>query len=67
MPIVKVYVWSGFSMEAKRKVITGITKVFTELGIPPEAVEVLIVEIPKENWGVSGQLASEKFKHVSPP
>jgi len=45
----------------------GITKVFTEIGIPAEAVEVVIREIPKENWGVGGELASEKLKHVEVP
>ena len=67
MPIVHVYVWSGFSDEAKRKVITGITNLFTEMGIPGEAVEVVIHEVPKENWGVGGEQASKKLKHVQPP
>ncbi|MEM2239522.1 MAG: 2-hydroxymuconate tautomerase family protein [Candidatus Bathyarchaeia archaeon] len=67
MPVVHVYVWSGFSNEAKKKTIAGITKVFTELGIPSEAVEVIVHEVPKENWGVGGEQASEKFKHVKIP
>jgi len=67
MPIVHVYVWSGFSNEAKRRVISGITKVFTEVGIPREAVEVVIHEIPKENWGVGGEQASERFRDVKTP
>ena len=67
MPIVHVYVWSGFSDEAKRKVIAGITNLFTEMGIPGEAVEVVIHEVPKENWGVGGEQASKKLKHVQPP
>ena len=67
MPIVHVYVWSGFSDEAKRKVITGITNLFTEMGIPGEAVEVVIHEVPKENWGVGGEQASKKLKHIQPP
>lgn len=67
MPIVHVYVWSGFSNEAKRKTISGITKVFTEMGIPKEAVEVVIHEIPKENWGIGGEQASEKLRDVKPP
>jgi len=66
MPVVHVNVWKGFSNENKKKVITGITKVFTEIGIPAEAVEVVIHEIPKENWGVGGEQASEKFKHIKP-
>lgn len=67
MPIVHVNVWRGFSNEAKKKVIEGITKVFTDLGIPPEAVEVVIHEVPMENWGVAGQQASDRFKHTKIP
>jgi len=67
MPIVHVYVWSGVSREAKEKIIKGITKVFEELGIPGQAVEVVILEVPKENWGVGGEQASEKFKETRPP
>ncbi len=67
MPIVHVYMWSGVSREAKAKIIRGVTKVFEELGIPPHAVEVVIHEIPKENWGVGGEQASEKFKETKPP
>jgi 4-oxalocrotonate tautomerase len=67
MPIVHVYMWSGVSREAKEKIIKGITRVFEELGIPGHAVEVVILEVPKENWGVGGELASEKFKETRPP
>lgn len=67
MPIVYVNVWKGFSSEAKRKVIEGVTKTFIELGVPAEAVEVIIHEVPMENWGVAGQQASEKFKNVKIP
>jgi 4-oxalocrotonate tautomerase len=67
MPIVHVYMWSGVSREAKEKIIKGITRVFEELGIPGQAVEVVIHEVPKENWGVGGELASEKFKETRPP
>lgn len=67
MPIVIVYVWRGFSNDAKRRVIEGITKVFGELGIPSEAVEVVISEVAMENWGVAGQQASERFKDVRIP
>jgi len=67
MPIVHVNVWKGFSSEAKKKVIEGITKVFVELGIPKEAVEVIIHKIPMENWGINGEQASEKFKYVKAP
>jgi len=67
MPIVHVYMWSGVSREAKEKIIKGITKVFEELGIPGHAVEVVILEVPRENWGVGGEQASGKFKETQPP
>lgn len=67
MPVVHVFVWKGISAEAKKKVITGITKVFTDLGIPEQAVEVIIQEIPKEDWGIAGVPASERLREVEPP
>ncbi|HHC19137.1 MAG TPA: 4-oxalocrotonate tautomerase [Euryarchaeota archaeon] len=67
MPLVHVYVWKGFSNEAKKRVIEGITKLFAEMNIPPQAVEIIIHEVPKENWGIGGEQASEKLKDVKPP
>jgi 4-oxalocrotonate tautomerase len=67
MPIVHVYVWKGVSNEAKKKIIAGITKVFAEINIPPEAVEVLIHDVPKDDWGIGGEPASEKLRHVKTP
>ncbi|MGQ9641213.1 MAG: tautomerase family protein [Candidatus Bathycorpusculaceae bacterium] len=67
MPIVHVCVWKGFSNAAKKKVIAGITKLFAEIGVPTEAVEVIIHEVSKEDWGVGGEQASGKLKNVQPP
>jgi len=66
MPIVHVYMWSEVSRETKEKIIKGITKVFEELGIPGQAVEVVIHEVPRENWGVGGEQVSAKFKETRP-
>jgi len=67
MPVVVVYMWSGVSTDAKKKIVSGITEVFEKAGIPGHAVEVVIIEVPKESWGVGGEIASEKFKEVKPP
>jgi 4-oxalocrotonate tautomerase len=67
MPIIHVYVWKGFSKEAKKKVMAGMTRVFVDLGVPAGAVEVVIHEVPKEDWGVGGERASEKLKHAHIP
>jgi 4-oxalocrotonate tautomerase len=58
--------WSGVSREAKARTIKGITKVFEELGIPRQALEVVMHEVLMENWGVRGEIASEKFKETKP-
>ncbi len=67
MPVVHVFVWKGFSEEAKKRTIDGITKVFTGMNIPADAVEIIIHEIPKENWGIGGERASEKLKNTTIP
>jgi phenylpyruvate tautomerase PptA (4-oxalocrotonate tautomerase family) len=36
------------------------TKVLEELGIPRDAVTVIVYEVPKTNWATGGQLHSEK-------
>ena len=66
MPIVQVSVWEGMSLENKKKTVEGITKVFEELGVPKEAVHIVIYEAPKRNWATGGQLHSEKLAHVPP-
>ena len=64
MPIIEVSVWKGFGEEKAKTVIQNITKVFVDLGIPEQAVEVVINEIPKSHWGIGGEPASEKFKNI---
>ena len=66
MPIVQVSVWEGMSPENKEKTVEGITKFFEEMGIPKEAVEIVIYEAPKCNWATGGQLHSEKHARTRP-
>lgn len=63
MPIITVETWP---MDPKQKpgVIKKITDVFTEMGIPSQAVTVLIHETPMENWASAGEQHSVKFKDL---
>jgi 4-oxalocrotonate tautomerase len=61
MPVIHVHVWENFGEERVRKVIEGVTEVFADLDIPRHAVEVLVHEVPKTNWGIGGEQASVKF------
>jgi len=47
MPIVQVSVWEGITPENKKKTVEGITKVFEDMGVPKEAVHIVIYEAPK--------------------
>ena len=67
MPIVEVKMWKGVSKSAVEQIISGITKVFVDLGIPERAVEVVVLEVPKTHWGIGGKPASEVMVEEKPP
>ncbi len=67
MPVVHVNFWTGVGQVQVKKMIRGITDVMMDIGVPEQAVEVIVHEIPKTHWGVGGEPASEKLKDVSPP
>lgn len=64
MPVVQVSVWEGMSPENKKKTVEGITQVFVGLGIPKEAVTIVIYEAPKSNWATGGELHSERHRNT---
>jgi 4-oxalocrotonate tautomerase len=66
MPVVQVSVWEGMTLENKKKTVEGITKVFEDMGIPKDAVTVVIYEAPKTNWATGGRLHSETRANVKP-
>jgi 4-oxalocrotonate tautomerase len=50
----------GKTLEQKRELALGITRVVVEtLACPPEVVEIIITEISKDSWSVAGKLKSE--------
>lgn len=58
MPNIHVNMWEGLSEEAAKKIIEGITAVFVDMNIPAQAVEIIIHEVKKSNWGIGGVPAS---------
>ena len=63
MPIVTIETWP-VKKEAKPGLIKKITDVFTDMGIPAQAVTVVIHETELENWGSGGEQHSVKFKDL---
>jgi 4-oxalocrotonate tautomerase len=61
LPVVQVSVWAGISEENKKKIVEGITKVIEEIGVPREAITIILYEVPKTDWASGGQMHSERF------
>lgn len=59
MPIVIVEMWEGRTIDQKRTLIEGITATFEQIGVPPQALQIVINDVPKHNWAIAGKLASE--------
>lgn len=61
MPFVEIYLWRETSDELKKEMlIKEVSKKVSEItGAPLDAVEILITEIPKANWGKGGIPASK--------
>ena len=63
MPIVNIDLWP-IEKEKKPVIIKKITEVFTDMGIPAQAVTVILHETEMENWGSAGEQHSVKFKDL---
>ena len=62
MPVIKVEVLEGRSVEQKRRLVEALTRETSEImQCSRESIYVVIEESKKENWGVGGQLCSDKF------
>lgn len=62
MPVVKIDMWKGHSMEEKEKLIEKVTDaVVDSIECKSRDVFVILNEVPKEHWGIEGQPSSKKF------
>jgi len=60
MPILRLEMHPGRTLEQKRAFAREVTRVAVEvLTCPPESVDVVITEVPRENWAKAGKLVSE--------
>jgi phenylpyruvate tautomerase PptA (4-oxalocrotonate tautomerase family) len=51
--------WPGRDDNAKRRIADGITRVFESEKVPRDAVEVIMFDVPKNNWARAGKLHSD--------
>ena len=60
MPILRLEMHPGRTLEQKRHFVDAVTRVTCEtLNCPPESVDVIITEIAREQWANSGKLRSD--------
>jgi 4-oxalocrotonate tautomerase len=60
MPTFNVQMFEGRSTEQKRVFVEAITRATCEtLGCGPEAVDIIITDVKRENWATAGKLWSD--------
>ncbi len=60
MPVVTVELWSGRTVNQKRRLIAAITNAMIEcVDSSPEHLHVIIHDVPKDSWGRDGKLSSD--------
>jgi 4-oxalocrotonate tautomerase len=56
MPLVEITLWPGRSEEVKERIIREVTEALSRSsGAPPEAIEIIIRDVPKTDWGRGGK------------
>lgn len=61
MPIVRIEMFEGRSVDQKRRLARELTEVFAStLGCDPASVRIVITDVPKENWAVGGDLQIDR-------
>lgn len=61
MPVVTVELWEGRTLEQKRALCRAITDAMVQhAGARPDALHVIIHEVPKQNWALGGVLGPDR-------
>ncbi|WP_306113777.1 MULTISPECIES: 4-oxalocrotonate tautomerase [unclassified Roseovarius] len=62
MPIIRVEMFKGRSVEQKRALVRDLTDAFVgAAGGTPDSVQVVITDVEKSDWGTGGELNSDRF------
>ena len=61
MPVVTVELWEGRTLDQKRRLVQAITDAMVEhADARPDALHVILHEIPRENWARAGVLGVDR-------
>jgi len=56
---IEVTLFTGRSIEAKRNLYKGLVDELAAFGLAPSEIKVMLIEVPRENWGLRGMPGSE--------
>ena len=63
MPVVRVSMYDGRTIDQKRELVKGITDVVSRVtGVTPQGVHVIIDEVKREDWSIGGLLWPDRQK-----
>lgn len=57
--IIEISLFTGRSIEAKRRLYAALVAELAPFGLAAHDIKVILHEVPRENWGLSGLPASE--------
>ena len=61
MPVVKIDMWEGRTLEQKDALIREVTEAIVKaLDVNPVNVVVILNEVSKDHWGVGGERSSKR-------
>ena len=61
VPVVTVEMWEGRTVEQKRRLVRAITEAMVEhADARPDALHVIIHDVPRNNWGLAGVLGPDR-------
>ncbi|WGS54371.1 4-oxalocrotonate tautomerase [Paraburkholderia sp. D15] len=60
MPVLHLEMLPGRTLEQKRAFVREVTRVTVEtLACPPESLDVVITEVPRDAWAKAGKLIAD--------
>lgn len=62
MPVIRIEMFKGRDIATKQELVQTMTREMSRItGCSEASVNVIISDVAKENWGIGGELASNKF------
>ena len=58
---IEIKMFSGRSIEAKRALYKAIVQNLAALGVPESEIKTVLVDVPKENWGLRGGIPASEL------